>query len=77
MAGWALLGAGTVFTGMLLLSPLGVPDRYLLVPAVSLHALAGLAIAMLVEIVARGRAESWPTRWVRVTIGAFQIQRFL
>ena len=53
MAGWALLGTGLLFTGMLLLSPLGVPDRYVLVPAVSLHALAGLGIVMLVEIVGR------------------------
>ena len=53
VAGWALLGAGLLFTGTLLVSPLGVPSRYLLVPAVSLHALAGLAIAMLGELAAR------------------------
>ena len=55
MAGWALLGTGLLFTGMQLLSPLGVPARYLLVPAVSLHALAGLGIVMLVELAGRNR----------------------
>ncbi len=55
MAGWALLGTGMLFTGMLLMTPLGVPSRYLLVPAVCLHALAGLGIAMLVELVGRNR----------------------
>ena len=55
MAGWALVGTGLLFTGVLLLSPLGVPSRYLLVPAVSLHALAGLGIAMLVELAGRHR----------------------
>ncbi len=55
LAGWALLCSGLLFTGMLLLSPLGVTDRYVLVPAVSLHALAGWGIAMFVELAVRGR----------------------
>jgi len=55
LAGWLLLGTGLLFTGILMLTPLRAPDRYLLVPAVSLHALAGLGIAMIVELVGRNR----------------------
>jgi hypothetical protein len=55
IAGWILLGTLMLFAGILLLTPLGVPNRYILIPAVSLHALAGLAIVMLAELVAGHR----------------------
>lgn len=54
-AGWSLLWMGLLFTGMLMLTPLSVPDRYLLVPAVSIHALAGLGIVLIVESACRNR----------------------
>jgi len=50
-AGWALFCAFILFTGMLLLTPLDVPGRYLLIPAVSLYGLAGLSITMIAELV--------------------------
>ena len=53
--GLSILGIGLLFTVILTITPLGIPTRYLLIPAVSLHALAGLGIAMLVEILSRNR----------------------
>ncbi len=47
--GWVLFGASILFTGILFLTS-AMPIRYILLPAVILHALAGLAIAMLAEI---------------------------
>jgi len=54
-AGWMFLVTGATFTGLLLLTPLGVPPRYILLPAVSLYALAGLAIPMFAQQITKHR----------------------
>ncbi|MCP4996732.1 MAG: hypothetical protein GY934_23605 [Gammaproteobacteria bacterium] len=52
--GWVLSGALVLFTGILFMTPV-MPIRYILLPAVTLYALAGLAIAMLAEIAVRNQ----------------------
>lgn len=54
-AGWILLVTGATFTGLLLLTPLPATPRYILLPAVSLYALAGLAIPMLAQHITKDR----------------------
>jgi len=55
LAGWVFFSTFLLSTGLILVSAVPVPSRYLLLPAVSLHALAGLAIAMLAQLASTQR----------------------
>lgn len=73
LIGWVFLVTFVLSTGIILVSDVPVPSRYLLLPAVSLHALAGLAIAMLAQMAishgGKGIHALRDGRWVKLAAG--------